>query len=137
MVFALPAEGRQGQIHGGRCWCFLNTMSPAEGAAGPKDAPETPAPETRTESAGHKHSSSNSSLHNAKGWDGKLRVEKRAVLVNPEVLDGQQSDAEESDDEDHNVEQIEADEGMYASSSGTIGTTNAQAQWRSHSRHGR
>lgn len=63
---------------------------------------------------GHKHSSSSSSLHNAKGWDGKLRVEKRAVLVNPEVLDGSgshQSDAEDSDDDAVPVDQIEADEG--------------------------
>ncbi|KAE9967779.1 hypothetical protein EG328_007974 [Venturia inaequalis] len=64
---------------------------------------------------GHKHSSSGSSIHNAKGWDGKLRVEKKAVLVNPEVLDpSHQSDAEDSDDEAVPVEQIEADEDLTA-----------------------
>lgn len=65
---------------------------------------------------GHKHSSSSSSLHNAKGWDGKLRVEKKAVLVNPEALDGtHQSDAEDSDDDAVPVDQIEADEGAIFS----------------------
>ncbi|QDS74875.1 Protein phosphatase 1 regulatory subunit sds22 [Venturia effusa] len=64
---------------------------------------------------GHKHSTSGSSLHNAKGWDGKLRVEKKAVLVNPEVLDSTyQSDAEDSDDDAVPVDQIEADEDLTA-----------------------
>ena len=63
----------------------------------------------------HKKTGSSSSLRNAEGWDGKLRVEKKkqAVLVNPEVLD-QQSDPEESDDEDAlKPDAIEADEGTY------------------------
>jgi protein phosphatase 1 regulatory subunit 7 len=64
------------------------------------------------EQSSHKHTNSTSSMHNAKGWDGKLRVEKRAVLVNPEVLDGHVSDPEDSDDEEAiKVDQIEADEG--------------------------
>ena len=44
------------------------------------------------------------------GWDGKLRVEKKLELANPEAL----WDPEYSDDE--NVvpgEQLEADEGLY------------------------
>ena len=44
----------------------------------------------------------------SKGWDGKLRVEKKTVLANPEAI----SDAEYSDDE--NVlpgETVAADEG--------------------------
>lgn len=40
------------------------------------------------------------------GWDGKLRVDKRAVLANSEAL----SDLESSD-EDAPQQQIEADEG--------------------------
>jgi len=43
------------------------------------------------------------------GWDGKLRVDRSAVLANPEAI----SDPEYSDEE--NVldgEEIEADEGM-------------------------
>jgi len=43
------------------------------------------------------------------GWDGKLRIEKKLELVNPEAI----SDAEYSDEE-HVVpgEVIDADEGM-------------------------
>lgn len=47
-------------------------------------------------------------LRNSKGWDGKLRVPKSALVANPEAL----SDPEYSDDE--NVlegETIRADEG--------------------------
>ena len=47
-------------------------------------------------------------LRNSKGWDGKLRVPKAALVTNPEAL----SDPEYSDDE--NVlggETINADEG--------------------------
>ncbi len=47
-------------------------------------------------------------LRNSKGWDGKLRVPKNALVANPEAL----SDPEYSDDE--NVlpgEEIPADEG--------------------------
>lgn len=85
---------------------------------------------------GHKHSSSSSSLHNAKGWDGKLRVEKKAVLVNPEVLDGKHhSDPEDSDDEAVPVDQIEADEGTIFLASGIIMATNSL--YRSYSRHRR
>ena len=49
-------------------------------------------------------------LRNTKGWDGKLRVPKSALVANPEAL----SDPEYSDDE--NVmegEKIDADEGIY------------------------
>ena len=41
------------------------------------------------------------------GWDGKLRVEKRAIVTNAEVL----SDPEYSDEEAPPVEEIAADEG--------------------------
>jgi hypothetical protein len=44
------------------------------------------------------------------GWDGKLRVEKKLELTNPEAL----SDPEYSDEEQVLPgEEIEADEGMY------------------------
>jgi protein phosphatase 1 regulatory subunit 7 len=45
-----------------------------------------------------------------KGWDGKLRVDRRPVLQNPEAI----SDPEYSDEE-HVVpgEEISADEGMF------------------------
>lgn len=51
------------------------------------------------------------SLTNSKGWDGKLRVPKAALLSNPEAL----SDPEYSDD-DNVMEggEIAADEGSLA-----------------------
>jgi protein phosphatase 1 regulatory subunit 7 len=42
------------------------------------------------------------------GWDGKLRVNKQATLVNPEAI----SDPEYSDDDAPPVQQIEADEDL-------------------------
>ena len=42
------------------------------------------------------------------GWDGKLRVEKKPLLVNPEAL----TDPEYSDEEAPPAEQINADEGL-------------------------
>lgn len=50
-------------------------------------------------------------LRNSKGWDGKLRVPKSAILTNPEAL----SDPEYSDDE--NVapgDEVPADEGKLS-----------------------
>lgn len=59
------------------------------------------------------------SPRNSKGWDGKLRVDRRPVLSNPEAI----SDPEYSDEE--NIlpgEQISADEGMlYSVSFGADG----------------
>lgn len=46
------------------------------------------------------------SPRNRDGWDGKLRVDKKAVIANPNAL----SDPE-SDEDAPPVEQIEADEG--------------------------
>lgn len=47
---------------------------------------------------------------NSKGWDGKLRVPKSALVANPEAL----SDPEYSDDENVLVgDKIEADEGRF------------------------
>lgn len=50
-------------------------------------------------------------MRNSKGWDGKLRIPKSAVVSNPEAL----SDPEYSDDS--NVlpgDEIRADEGNYS-----------------------
>lgn len=47
------------------------------------------------------------SLRDSQGWDGKLRLDKKAVVTNAEIL----SDLEYSDDEAPPVDQIEADEG--------------------------
>lgn len=51
--------------------------------------------------------SKSSSPHSKSGWDGKLRVEKKAVLANPEAL----SDPEYSDEDAPPVQEIQADEG--------------------------
>jgi protein phosphatase 1 regulatory subunit 7 len=84
-----------------------DAASTTEDQATTSDKPKTPS---------HKKSGSSSSLRNADGWDGKLRVEKKqAVLVNPEVLDGVASDPDaSSDEEDPLVEKIEADEDLTA-----------------------
>lgn len=43
----------------------------------------------------------------SKGWDGKLRVDRKALITNPEAL----SDPEYSDEDAPPVDVIEADEG--------------------------
>jgi protein phosphatase 1 regulatory subunit 7 len=91
-------------------------MSAPDASEKPSILSETSPDKPATDGAAsitHKHSSSSSSLHNAQGWDGKLRVEKKAVLVNPEVLDGYVSENEESDEDAVKVDQIEADEGTW------------------------
>lgn len=93
----------------------MSTPNGSEEWPVPAAEPPSHVIEPPTETKGHKHSSSSSSLQNAKGWDGKLRVEKKAVLLNPEVLDGHHSDAEESDDDAVPVDQIDADEGELLS----------------------
>ena len=50
-----------------------------------------------------------STLQDSNGWDGKLRVDRRAVITNAEIL----SDPEYSDEDAPPVEQIVADEGKY------------------------
>lgn len=48
-------------------------------------------------------------LQDSKGWDGKLRVDRRAVVTNAEIL----SDPEYSDEDAPPVDQIDADEGRW------------------------
>lgn len=59
----------------------------------------------------HEGEAGSPALRNSKGWDGKLRVPKSAVLANPEAL----SDPEYSD-EDNVVpgEEVAADEGKQS-----------------------
>lgn len=54
--------------------------------------------------------------HDSKGWDGKLRVDRKAVVTNAEIL----SDPEYSDEDAPPVEQIEADEGWHISAISTF-----------------
>ena len=48
-----------------------------------------------------------SQLRDSNGWDGKLRVDRRAVISNPEAL----SDPDYTDEDAPPVELIDADEG--------------------------
>ena len=52
-------------------------------------------------------SNNSSTLQDSKGWDGKLRVDRRAIVTNAEIL----SDPEYSDEDAPPVEEILADEG--------------------------
>ena len=64
--------------------------------------------------AGHNQDEENTGMTNSKGWDGKLRVPKSALLSNPEAL----SDPEYSDED--NVlegEEIPADQGEESNAS--------------------
>ena len=63
----------------------------------PPDAPTEPSIST----------TNNTGLQDSKGWDGKLRVDRRAVVTNAEIL----SDPEYSDEDAPPVKQILADEG--------------------------
>lgn len=60
------------------------------------------------EPSAHLPTNHSSSLAGINGWDGKLRLDKRAVLSNPEAL----SDPDYSDEDAPPVEQIDADEGQ-------------------------
>ena len=70
---------------------------------------ENPSERVAPERDGDSHPSPG--LRDSKGWDGKLRVDRNALLQNPEAI----SDPEYSDDE-HVVrgEEISADEGTHA-----------------------
>ena len=59
------------------------------------------------DASGPKPTSNGTTPLNSKGWDGKLRVERKAVVTNAEKL----SDPEYSDEDAPPVEQISADEG--------------------------
>lgn len=65
---------------------------------------------SQPDSAGH-----SSKPRDSNGWDGKLRVEKKAVLANPEAL----TDPDHSDEDAPPVEQIDADEGEISLASRT------------------
>lgn len=61
-----------------------------------RDAPTDPSPPTNS-----------TTPQDSNGWDGKLRVDRRAVITNAEIL----SDPDYSDEDAPPVEQIVADEG--------------------------
>lgn len=71
---------------------------------GDRALPMEPPPPTDGEVQG---SSESTKPRDSKGWDGKARVERRAIITNPEAL----SDLEYSDEDAPPVQQINADEG--------------------------
>lgn len=62
--------------------------------------------------------------HDSKGWDGKLRVDRKAVVTNAEIL----SDPEYSDEDAPPVEQINADEGWYIFAFSTVLLTRGRGR---------
>ena len=56
----------------------------------------------------HPSTTNGASPRDSNGWDGKLRVGRRAKVIDAEIL----SDPEYSDEEAPPVEQINADDGM-------------------------
>jgi protein phosphatase 1 regulatory subunit 7 len=77
----------------------------------PSTKPETPPHISidEKEAEGHDGELSPKSARSSSGWDGKLRVEKKLEMLNPEAI----SDPEYSDEEQVlQGEQIEADEGL-------------------------
>lgn len=49
-------------------------------------------------------------MKNKEGWDGKLRIEPKAIITNPEALE----DSDYSDPDAPPVEEIDADEGKVS-----------------------
>ena len=73
------------------------------------------------DASGHDASKGSTTPKSSSGWDGKLRIGKKAELVNPEAL----SDPEYSDEEQVLPgEIIEADEGTLPSLPHTQGLAN-------------
>jgi protein phosphatase 1 regulatory subunit 7 len=63
-------------------------------------------------------------MKNKEGWDGKLRVEPKAVITNPEALE----DSDYSDPDAPPVEEIDADEGKDSwGSASTAGYSSLMA----------
>jgi protein phosphatase 1 regulatory subunit 7 len=71
-----------------------------------ESAPHVELPAETNGDAAH-NQADHQSPRDSKGWDGKLRLEKRPVITNSGAL----SDPEHSDEDALPVEQIEADEG--------------------------
>ncbi|KAL2371367.1 hypothetical protein RJ035_005387 [Blastomyces gilchristii] len=73
----------------------------------PQAASSTPTP---SPPANDEIDDSNAAMKDSKGWDGKLRVERHAVLTNPEALE----DPDYSDENAPPLEEIEADEDLLS-----------------------
>ena len=49
-------------------------------------------------------------MKDSQGWDGKLRVDRHPVIANPEAVE----DPDYADEDAPPVQEIQADEGIYA-----------------------
>jgi len=90
---------------------LLRGKTALPGMSQPNGAPDraADAPPTNGSSPPSAPTANGTGAHSrVSGWDGKLRVNRQATLVNPEAL----SDPEYSDEDAPKVEEIEADEGM-------------------------
>lgn len=67
-------------------------------------------------------------MKDSKGWDGKLRVEPKATITNPEALE----DPDYSDSDAPPAEEIDADEGEFTAA--TIAVARRKLQQRGTNR---
>ncbi|KAK1470587.1 protein phosphatase 1 regulatory subunit SDS22 [Colletotrichum cuscutae] len=84
----------------------VDPTTPTEPSS-PRHSPRIELPEEDVSASPRTDGQISPGLRNSKGWDGKLRVQRTAVLANPEVLSDPESD-------DENVlpgEELPADEG--------------------------
>ncbi|KXH27144.1 protein phosphatase 1 regulatory subunit SDS22 [Colletotrichum nymphaeae SA-01] len=84
----------------------VDPTTPTEPSS-PRHSPRIELPEEDASASPRTDGQTSPGLRNSKGWDGKLRVQRTAVLANPEVLSDPESD-------DENVlpgEELPADEG--------------------------
>ncbi|OJD17708.1 hypothetical protein AJ78_02233 [Emergomyces pasteurianus Ep9510] len=70
----------------------------------------TSLPLNPTHSPNNEIQNNRAAMNDGKGWDGKLRVERHAVLANPEALE----DPDYSDEDAPPAEEIEADEDLLS-----------------------
>ncbi|KAK0376468.1 protein phosphatase 1 regulatory subunit SDS22 [Colletotrichum limetticola] len=88
----------------------VDPTTPTEPSS-PRHSPRIELPEEDASASPRTDGQTSPGLRNSKGWDGKLRVQRTAVLANPEVLSDPESD-------DENVlpgEELPADEGKSSS----------------------
>lgn len=83
----------------------LDGAAPSTGDGEDSQTPPTVAQELSKQE--DENQTSTSSPRSKSGWDGKLRVERKPVITNPEALE----DSDYSDEDAPPVDVIEADEG--------------------------
>ncbi|KAL2883032.1 protein phosphatase regulatory subunit Sds22 [Colletotrichum sp. CLE4] len=71
----------------------VDPTTPTEPSS-PKHSPRIELPEEDASASPRTDGQTSPGLRNSKGWDGKLRVQRTAVLANPEILSDPESDDE-------------------------------------------